>query len=164
MSAEIEPPQLARLIDFAERPRVRDWSLRAALVRYAQPEPERAQRILELVRRIEWTLRSHRKAIDRAGQEIWNELQGDAEQAGRHADVVALLRPASELDGLGDILAGWAVDLAGERPNAAVDAVTGAVARRLDELNVPREERQRPPGRRDAAGSAAAGRFRGMRP
>lgn len=165
MSVEIEPLQLARLIDFAERPRTRDWSLRAALVRYAQPEPERANRILELVRRIEWALRSHRRAIERAGQEIWSALQGDADGAARHADVVALLDVTSEFDRLGDMLAGWAVDVVGERPNAAVDAVTEAVARRLDELGVPREEQPtRPPRRRDSAGSAAAGRFRGTRP
>jgi len=162
VSVEIEPPELARLIDFAERPRVRDWSLRAALVRYAQPEPERVNRILELVRRIEWALRPHRKAIERAGQEIWDALQArqgprgeDADQAGPYAEVVALLHMTSELDRLGDILAGWAVDLVGERPNAAVDAVTEAVARRLDELSVPREER-RPPRRRGAAGSTTA--------
>jgi hypothetical protein len=154
---EIEPPQLARLVDFAERPRVQDWSLRAAMVRYAQPEPERVNRIVELVRRIEWALRSHRKAIERAGPEIWNALQGDADQAGSHAEVVALLDAAAELDRLGDILAGWAVDLAGERPNAAVDTATKAVARRLDELGVPREEqRPRPPRRGDPAGSTAA--------
>jgi hypothetical protein len=139
--AEVEPPELARLIDFAERPRTHDWSLRAALVRYAQPEPERANKILESVRRIEWALRSHRKTIERKGHEVWNGLQG---QTGDHADVVALLRAASELDRLGDVLAEWAIDVAGERPDAAVDAVTSSVERRLDELGVPREE-QRPP-------------------
>jgi hypothetical protein len=165
VSGEIEPPQLARLIDFAERPRVQDWSLRAALVRYAQPEPVRANRILELVRRIEWALRSHRNAIKRDGQQIWSALQADADQAGHHADVVALLHVTSEFDRLGDILAGWAVDLVGERPNAAVDAVTGAVERRLDELNVPREEqRPRPPRRPDPAGSTRVNRSRGTRP
>ena len=165
MSGEIEPPQLARLVDFAERPRVQDWSLRAALVRYAQPEPERAHRIVELVRRIEWALRPHRRAIERAGHEIWSELQGGADQSGEYAEVIALLHPTSALDRLSDILAGWAVDVAGERPNAEVDAVTEAVARCLDELNVPREERQRPPRRRDAEGSTtASGRFRETRP
>jgi hypothetical protein len=159
VSVEIEPPQLARLIDFAERSRVQDWSLRAALVRYAQPEPERVNRIVELVRRIEWALRSHRKAIERAGPEIWDALQGGADQAGSHAEVVALLDAASELDRLGDILAVWAVDLAGERPNAAVDKATKAVARRLDDLGVPREEqRPHPPRRGDPAGSTTASR------
>lgn len=160
MSVEIEPPQLARLVDFAERPRNQEWSLRAALVRYAQPEPVRVGQVVELVRRIEWALRPHRKTIERAGQEIWNALQGDADQAGHHAEVIALLDTASEFDRLGDILAEWAVDLAGKRPNAVVDAVTESVARRLDELGVPREEqRSRPPRR-----GAPAGRFRGARP
>lgn len=166
MSVEIEPPQLARLVDFAERPRVQDWSLRAALVRYAQPEPERVNRVVELVRRIEWALRSHRKVIERAGQEIWDALQGGADHAGPHAEVIALLDAASQLDRIGDILAEWAVDLAGERPNAVVDAVTETVARRLDELGVPREERRpRPPRRGDPAGSTTvSSRFRGARP
>jgi len=155
VSVEIEPPQLARLIDFAERPRVRDWSLRAALVRYAQPEPERVNRVVVLIRRIEWALRSYRKDIERAGQEIWSALQGGAGQAGQHAEVIALLDAASELDRLGDILAEWAVDLAGERPNAVVDAVTQNVARRLDELGVPREEQRRP--RRGGAPAGSTG-------
>lgn len=144
--SEIEPPELARLVDFAERPRVQDWSLRAALVRYAQPEPERTQQILELVRRIEFALRPHRKAIERGGPQIWSELQEDAGQAGEHAEVVALLRPVVELDRLGEVLAEWAVDLAGERPDAEVDAVTSAVARQLDELGVQREEQRPRPG------------------
>jgi hypothetical protein len=156
VSAEIEPPQLARLIDFAERPRAHDWSLRAALVRYAQPEPERANRILQLVRRIEWALRPHRKVLERAGPDVWNALQGAADQAGRHAELVALLHPASELDRLGDLLAGWAVDAAGQRPNAAVDDITHAAAHRLDELGVPREERQRGVPRRDRSAARPA--------
>jgi len=151
---EVEPPQLARLVDFAERPRTHDWSLRAALVRYAQPEPERVSKILELVRRIEWALRARRKAIERSGQEIWNALQADAGHAGNHTEVVALLRATTELDRLGDVLAEWAVDLVGERPDAAVDAVTVEVQRRLDELGVPREEQQpRPPRQRQRPGS-----------
>jgi hypothetical protein len=147
--AEVEPPELARLIDFAERPRIEDWSLRAALVRYAQPEPERVNKILEQVRRIEWALRRHRKTIEHAGPQIWDALQTDGADAGNNAGLVALLGAASELDRLGDVLAEWAVDLAGERPDTAVDAVTASVARRLDELGVPREEQPPRPGRRD---------------
>jgi hypothetical protein len=149
---EVEPPELARLIDFAERPRVDDWSLRAALVRYAQPEPERVNKILELVRRIEWALRAHRKAVEREGQQIWTAVQADGDPTGSHADVVALLKAASELDRLGDVLAGWAVELAGERPDAAVDAVTASVERRLDELGVPREEQPPRPMRQRGRG------------
>ena len=39
-------------LDVAERPRSTGWSLRAALVRYAQPQPQRASDLIELVRRI----------------------------------------------------------------------------------------------------------------
>ena len=33
--AEVEPAELAQLLDFAECPHTENWSLRAALVRYA---------------------------------------------------------------------------------------------------------------------------------
>ena len=40
-----------------------------------------------------------------------------------HAPLVAILCVAQELDQLGDVLAEWAVDISGPRPDAAVDAV-----------------------------------------
>ena len=58
--ADIEPPELARLLDFAERPRTQDWSLRAALVRYAQPRPQSVSDLLDLVRRLEAALAATR--------------------------------------------------------------------------------------------------------
>jgi hypothetical protein len=145
MPAEIEPPELARLVDFAERPRIRDWSLRSALVRYAQPEPQRVNDILELVRRIDAALGKNASALDRDGPAFWNAL----EKVGAEPDayVVGVLRAARELDALGEVLATWAVDRAGDRPNADVDRVVADVARRLDALGVPREER--PPGPRN---------------
>ena len=143
MPAEIEPPELAQLVHYGERARARDWSLRSALVRYAQPQPQRASDILEHVRRIEFALRPHLKSIDREGAALWDALQsGDGEP------VVELLRVMVELDGLGDSLTEWAADPTRERPDATVDEVTGAVGRRLEELGVPREERQRPPRQR----------------
>jgi hypothetical protein len=144
--AEIEPQSLAELIDFAERPRVHDWSLRAALVRYAQPEPQRVNDILDLVRRTEWALGRHASVIARDGPALWNALDGDASST-LDADVVGLLRAARELDDLGDILASWAVDRAGSPPDADVDRIVADVARRLDALGVPHEER--PPGPRN---------------
>src|SRR5205823_304392 len=99
-------------------------SLRAALCRYAQPQPVRVSAVLDLVRRIEFALQGASAADD--------------------AFLVELLRAAAELDRLGDALAEWAVDRAGERPDAAVDAVTADVARRLEALGVPHEERLRP--------------------
>jgi hypothetical protein len=145
--AEIEPPALARLIDFAERPRTEDWSLRSALVRYAQPEPERVNGILELVRRTEGALGQHAKLIEREGQDLWNAFAAADAPSEPNAHVIELLRAAAELDRLGDVLAAWAVDRAGDLPNAEVDSVAADVSRRLDALGVPREE-QRPPSAR----------------
>jgi hypothetical protein len=148
MPADIDPPALARLVDFTERPRVEDWSLRAALVRYAQPEPQRVNDILDLVRRVEWALGKQSSVLARHGQEVWDALERGAGGSGELEFVVDLLRIAQELDGLGDTLAAWAVDIRGPRPDAAVDAVVAGVAQRLDALGVPREERPPPAGSR----------------
>lgn len=148
MSADIEPAALARLLDFAERPRVQDWSLRAALVRYSSPAPQRVNDMLDLVRRIEWALGQHAAVIARDGDELWNALDDGAAASEELASVVELLRAARELDSLGDVLAAWAVDISGDRPDAAVDAVIADVGERLERLGVPREERPRPPRQR----------------
>jgi hypothetical protein len=145
MPAEIEPPELARLVDFAERPRTHDWTLRSALVRYAQPEPQRVNDILELVRRVDAALGKSASKIGRDGPAFWDALQHDG--SGPDAYVVGVLRVARNLDALGEVLATWAVDRAGERPNAEVDRVVTDVAKQLDALGVPREER--PPGPRN---------------
>jgi hypothetical protein len=146
---DLEPPELARLADYAERPRADDWSLRSALVRYAQPEPERVNLLLELVRRIEWALKPHRRIVEREGPALWDALHQNAAQLPEpQSRVVGLLGTMGELDRLGDVLAAWAGHRTGERPNAEVDAVTADVARRLDALGVPREERVRPPRQR----------------
>jgi hypothetical protein len=146
---DVEPPELARLLDFAECPRVEDWSLRAALVRYAQPEPERAARILELVRRTDGALRRHGRLLERDGRGVWAALTEDAPPSpDTSPEIIRLLRATTELDRLGDVLATWAVDRAGDRPVREVDEVTTDIGRRLDRLGVPREERERPPYRR----------------
>ena len=147
MPADIEPPELARLVDLAERPRADNWSLRAALTRYAQGQPQRVSDVLELVRRIDAAVRPHLKAIARDGAALWEALQaGDG--ANDTDPVIGLLGCMAELDRLGDALAVWAADPSGDRPDAEVDAVTADVARRLEELGIPREERQRPPRQR----------------
>ena len=146
MPTQAEPAELAQLIEFAERPRVEDWSLRAALTRYAQPQPRRVSEVLDLVRRIEFVIGSHRAAIENDGPALWDALQSH-ERNGDTDRLVGVLRAMVELDELGDLLAVWAADPASKRPDASVDAVTAEVARRLDELGIPREERQ-PPSRR----------------
>ena len=154
MTAEIDPPELARLLDTAERPRADEWSLRAALTRYAQPQPQRASDLIEVLRRIEFGLKPHSGVLDREGPAVWQALAngsaGSDGSDGSDADpyVVGLLRALMQIDVVGDDLAAWAVAREGERPDAAIDAVVADVRRQLEELGVPVEERPRPTGRR----------------
>jgi hypothetical protein len=148
MVAEVEPAELAQLLDAAERPRAENWSLRAALTRYAQPQPQRASDVIELLRRIESALRPHASFFVREGTSVWSAVQSDARSSAEDEFVVDVLRTLVELDRLGDVLATWAVDRAGERPDAAVDAVVEDVTSRLEHLGVQREERPPPANRR----------------
>jgi hypothetical protein len=59
-------PDGHRLVDYAESSRAGDWSLRSALVRFAQPEPTRAGAVLELVRRTDGALKPHRRRLESA--------------------------------------------------------------------------------------------------
>ena len=145
MPAEIEPLELARLVDVSECSRVDDWSLRSALVRYAQPEPGRASSVLALVRRIEAVLHPHAKLLRTEGPAIWSALEGGGgPTTGPTAFVIEVLRVSQGLDRLGDTLAAWAVDVSAPRPDDEVDATTAEVKARLDALGVP-DERDRPP-------------------
>ena len=148
MPAEIQPVALARVVDFAERSRVGDWSLRSALVRYAEGQPIRVRELLEQVRRTETAFHALGKLLEKRGPELWAAVDaGEADAA--DARTVDLLRAAIELDRLGDTLAAWADDRSGTRPDDTVDAVTSEVAQRLDDLGLPREEPMaRPPRRR----------------
>lgn len=59
-------PDDRRLVDYAESSRAGDWSLRSALVRFAQPEPVRAGAVLELIRRTDGALKPHRRRLEAA--------------------------------------------------------------------------------------------------
>jgi hypothetical protein len=150
MAAPVEPEALARILDVAERPRAQEWSLRAALTRYAQPQPERASAIIELVRRIESALRPHTKLLEREGASLWKAVGAAPDDGpdGEHASVIAVLQALVELDRLGDVVATWAVDRAGDRPDAVVDEIVADVTARLHRLGIEREERPRPTNRR----------------
>ena len=152
MPAEVEPPELARLIDFAERSRVGDWSLRSALCRYAQPQPQRVSTVLDLVRRIDFALHPHAKRLDKEGPALWAALESGDAPDGPDGLVLGLLGAMAELDRLGDTLADWALDRAGKHPENAVDATTADVAQRLEVLGVPEQERVPPPGARGGRG------------
>lgn len=129
----------ARLVQVSEAPRVGDWTLRSALVRYAQPAPEAASAVLELVRRTEGALRPHARAIENGGLDAIADAQTDGPSVGELLDVAAVL------DELGDELAAWAADRSRPRPDAAVQRLGEQVFARLADLGVPRE--QRPPRR-----------------
>jgi hypothetical protein len=140
----VEPAELADLIAFSERPRVDDWSLRAALTRYAQPQPQRVSDVLDLIRRIEFAFGAEQAAFTKDGVTLWEAVQ--SVKPGQPSDgLVGLLRATVELDQMGDALAAWAADTSVERPDATVDAVVADVGRRLDELGIPHEERPAPP-------------------
>lgn len=53
------------LVNYAESPRRDDWTLRSALVRLAQPEPERVAVALELIRRCDGALHPLVRALER---------------------------------------------------------------------------------------------------
>jgi hypothetical protein len=104
--------------------------------------------LLDLVRRTEWALGRHSAVLQRDGAVLWAVLEsGSQPNDGEHTQVVGLLGVAEELDRIGDVLAAWAADISGDRPDAAVDATIEEVGRRLDALGVPPEERTPPRGR-----------------
>lgn len=153
MPGEVAPPELARVVDYAERPRAHDWSLRAALCRYAQPQPVRVSTVLDLIRRIEFALAPHMKTIEHDGAAHWQTIETGRAGSGVDPLVTGLLQAMVELDRLGDVLAEWAVDRVGERPDDAVDAVTADVERRLADLGVPHEDQSARRQRRPARGT-----------
>lgn len=127
-SCDVDSTEVARLVDYAERSRADDWSLRSALVRYAQLAPERASAVLELVRRTDGALKHLAQHPERA-----TDADGP------------LLAVARSLDQIGDLLATWAVDR-GEPPHDQVDRIAREVFQELGRLGVEREERTgRPP-------------------
>jgi hypothetical protein len=145
--AQVDPGELAALVDLAERARVADWSLRSALTRYAQPEPRRVGELLDLVRRMDAAVSAEQKALVADGPRLWTELQDVPARSGDTDGLVGLLAAMAEVDRLGDELAGWASDPSTERPNDAFDAVVTDVRARLAGLGVP-EQGPPPPGAR----------------
>lgn len=71
-------PSAPLLVDYAESSRDGDWSLRSALVRFAQPEPTRAGAVLELVRRTDGALKPHRRRLEKTPVPAHPGLGSDA--------------------------------------------------------------------------------------
>ncbi len=59
-----EPDPRISVINYAESPRVDDWTLRSALVRLAQPEAARVAAVLEVVRRCDAALQPLARTIE----------------------------------------------------------------------------------------------------
>src|SRR4051794_31052149 len=110
--AEVQPPELARLLAYAERSRVGDWSLRSALCRYAQGQPRQVSDVLDLVRRIDFAVHPEAKRLDKEGPALWAAL----EAGGSDEQLVGILGAMAQLDELGDVLADWADDRVGKQP------------------------------------------------
>lgn len=147
---------LSAIVEYAERPRVGEWSLRSALVRYAQPEPTRAGAVLELVRRTDGALKAHAKVLERsphllsvarASSENSSvpAVDGSEHVGEEERTAVGVLVAALALDHLGDVLATWAASRSDDRPDREVDDVARRVFVMLGDLHVARETR--PPRR-----------------
>ena len=146
MTEDVQPAALAMVLDFAERSRAADWSMRSALTRYGQPEPQRASDVTMVLRRLDGALKQHLATFRREGPALWAAIEHDAAVEEPLQPVVDLVRVARDLDRLGDTLAEWAIDITAPRPDGEVDAVTAELAARLDDLGVPREEGPPRPG------------------
>ena len=134
MPAEIQPVELARVVDFAERSRVGDWSLRSALVRYAEGQPVRVSHAAGAgAAHSRRRFHALGKVLEKRGAELWARSTVATSRTPTTRRIVDLLRAAIELDRLGDALAAWADDRTGSRPDDTVDAVDhrrGRAARR----------------------------------
>ena len=106
--AEPNPP--ASLLNYAESSRVDDWSFRSALMRMAQPEPERVAAVLTLSRRLDAVLHHVNRALSAHTVLCDRALALSADLVAPYADARAVdLARASELvpDNLDALLAGY---------------------------------------------------------
>lgn len=144
-------PDGPHLVDYAESSRVGDWSLRSALVRFAQPEPTRASAVLELVRRTDGALKPHRRRLEATAAPTSPAL--DVASFVVHGDEVSVAADAAVLDAR-------AADLA--RVLARVPDGDAVVAAYAEAEGLPAEERDAVPLlvvalELDALGDALAG-------
>ncbi len=133
-----------RLVDYAESSREGDWSLRSALVRFAQPEPTRAGAVLELIRRTDAALKPHRRRLESAAApthpHLGPDLFADADGTSVRPDVERIVdAPAADLaralvrvpDG-GSVVAAYVAQRGEDPTDAAVPLLV--VALELDAI------------------------------
>jgi hypothetical protein len=145
------------LYEYVERLHPGGWSMRAALVRYGQPEPQRAAELLELTRRAESGYHEHARRIEREprlsdlaraldafGHDYpalldtylheGDPLDNDA------TSIIPVLAVAASLDEVGAVVASWAGEAGDDRPDDEIDRVCTRAAAQLDALGVERQE------------------------
>lgn len=138
-------PDGHRLVDYAESGRSGDWTLRSALVRFAQPEPTRAGSVLELIRRTDGALKPHRRRLESVSAPSHPDLGEDLVIAADgvpsirsdarrvlDAPVADLARAAHRLDD-GDAIVAAYVAVAGDHPSFEAIPLL-AVALELDAI------------------------------
>jgi hypothetical protein len=123
------------LVDVAESSRAGDWSLRSALVRFAQPEPTRAGAVLELVRRTDGALKPHRRRLESTLVPTHPDLDGSGELVAGRADARAadLARALARLPEGEAVVASYAAAQGLDEPELAAVRLL-AVAVELDAI------------------------------
>lgn len=171
------------ILNYAEGPRVADWTLRSALVRLAQPHPLRSEAVLQLVRRLDAALKPMIRPLQDHGVHTQRSIPGGAQHVAdtRLVDLAAdpdllaayqhkvelddtelssahLVRLALEMDGLADVLAGWAAAGPVNPPLSEIDRTCAEVLKSMNDLGVPEEARwDGPPGSRGGPRSGGRG-------
>ncbi|MFW2380935.1 MAG: hypothetical protein ACN4GZ_04180 [Acidimicrobiales bacterium] len=162
----VEVDEQHSVLNYAEAPRVGDWTLRSALVRLAQPHPLRSEAVLQLVRRLDAALKPLIRPLQLHGVHTHRSIPGGAQHVAdtRLVDVAAdpdllaayryrvvlddaelssvhLVRLALELDRLADVLAAWAAAGPGDPPLVEIDRTCAEVLTSMNDLGVPEEPR-----------------------
>jgi hypothetical protein len=129
----VEVEEALSLLNYAEAPRIGEWTLRSALVRLAQPHPLRAEAVLGLVRRLDAALKPFVRTLQKhavvTGRTIPPSTEGIADA--RVVDL-ALLSERSGVD-ITDVVRRYGSDL--PLNDAEIEAAPlVALALTLDEL------------------------------
>lgn len=158
-----------RLVAYAENARHGDWSLRSALVRFAQPQPALASAVLDLVRRLDAALKPFARALER--DTVATGVDGHLVADARVSDLARLARTDPDdfdhalatyrgevdiddddlapldlltvavlFDALADDLTQWADSMTEPAPADRVEAACREIYAEMERLDVPREE------------------------
>ncbi len=154
------------ILNYAEAPREKDWTLRSALVRLAQPHPLRSEAVLQLVRRLDAAIKPMVRSLQQHGVTSQRSIPGGAQNISdtRLVDVVSdsdvlaayrerielndaeqasvqLVRLALQMDELADRLATWAAAGSSDPPLAEIDHTCARVLKAMNDGGVPEEPR-----------------------